>query len=205
MLRSNKQKIANFRTDYAKTADFCNVFVQDTKPLYLLAFLLTANHEESEQCFVSTVEEAFKEQAVFKGWARTWVRRRMIENAIEIVFPAAAQNVEKWDLWSTRRRETHRECEIDMVTKLVPFERFVFVMSILERYSNWDCSLLLGCSMNKVAQARMKALRQLSDFAVLIPPDPGGPLRHREVTSEKGLALTGSGDRRSVPSEENHS
>jgi hypothetical protein len=48
-----------------------------------------------------------------------------------------------------------RECGIDTVTKLSPFERFVFVMSVLERYSHWDCSLLLGCSMNKVAQARM--------------------------------------------------
>ena len=31
------------------------------------------------------------------------------------------------------------------MTKLPPFERFVLVISILERYSNWDSSLLLGC------------------------------------------------------------
>ena len=38
------------RAEYAKYAEF----------------LLTTNHKESEQCFTSTVGEAFKEQAVFK-------------------------------------------------------------------------------------------------------------------------------------------
>ena len=169
MFRSNKPKIGNFRAEYAKHADFCDVFKKDTKPLYLLAFLLTANHEESEQCFLSTVEEAFNGQAVFKEWARIWVKRRLIENAIEIVSPASARNGQKRDLWGTGQQETQKECEIDTVTKLDPFERFVFVISILERYSNWDCSLLLECSMNKVAQARMKALRRLPNLAAPFP------------------------------------
>src|SRR6266446_3483017 len=79
MLRFRKPKIATFRADYAMRADFCAVFEEDMKPLYLLAFLLTANHKEAEQCFASTVEEAFKKQAVFKEWARTWVKRKLIE------------------------------------------------------------------------------------------------------------------------------
>jgi DNA-directed RNA polymerase specialized sigma24 family protein len=169
VFRPNKQKIASFRADYADHGDFCQVFEQDMKCLYLLAFLLTANHKESEQCFVSTVEEALKEQAVFKDWARSWVKRRLIENAIEIVSPASARNGQKRDLWGTGQQETQKECEIDTVTKLDPFERFVFVISILERYSNWDCSLLLGCSANKVSQARMQALRRLPDVAATAP------------------------------------
>jgi hypothetical protein len=162
---SHKQKIANFRADYAKHADFCDVFNNDTKPLYLLAFLLTANHQESERCFVSTVEEVFQGQAVFKEWARPWVKRRLIENAIKIVSPASARNAQKRDLWCAGQQETQKECEIDTVTRLDPFERFVFVMSILERYSNRDCSLLLGCNMNKVADTRMTALRRLPGLA----------------------------------------
>ena len=55
------------------------------KPLYLLAFLLTANQKQAERCFASTLEEAFKEQAVFKEWARSWVKHGLIENAIEIL------------------------------------------------------------------------------------------------------------------------
>jgi hypothetical protein len=183
VFRSNKPKTANFRADYAKHADFCDVFKNDMKSLYLLAFLLTANHKESEQCFVSTVEEAFQEQAVFMEWARAWVKRRVIENAIEIVSPASVGSGQKRDFWCARHRETGRKCEIDSVTKLAAFERFVFVMTILERHSNWDCSLLLGCSIKKVAHARMKALRQLPDLAALFPGSDELSMRRLTVTA----------------------
>jgi hypothetical protein len=183
VFRSNKPKIANFRADYAKHTDFCDIFRNETKHLYLLAFLLTANHQESEQCFVSTVEEALKEQAVFKEWVRSWIKRRLIENAIAIVLPASARNGQKRDLWGVGRHETQRGYEIDTVTKLAPFERFVFVMLILERYSNWDCSLLLGCSMNKVAHARLRALGRLPDLVALFPRGDGLPTGHLEVTA----------------------
>jgi hypothetical protein len=176
VFRSNKPKIANFRAEYAKHADFCDVFNTDTKPLYLLAFLLTTNHKESEQCFVSTVEEAFKGQAVFKEWARSWVKRRLIESAIEIVSPASPRNGQKRDLWGAGQHETQRAFDIDTVTRLDPFERFVFVMSILERYSNWDCALLLGCSMNRVTHAQMSALRRLPGLTALCPRGDGLPM-----------------------------
>src|ERR1700676_2750496 len=68
--------------------------------------------------------------------------------------------------------------DLSQVTEY-PFERFVSVMSILERHSNWDCSLLLGCSMTKIAQARMKALRRLPDFAAVFPR--GHALRMRRL------------------------
>jgi hypothetical protein len=97
---------------------------------------------------VSIVEKAFKEQAVLKEWVRSWIKRRLIENAIKMVSPAFARNGQRQELWSAGQCETQRECEIDSVTKLAAFERFVFVMSILERYSDWDCALLLACSMN---------------------------------------------------------
>jgi hypothetical protein len=181
--RSDKPKTANFRADYAKSADFCDVFRNDTKHLYLLAFLLIANHQESEQCFLSMVEEAFKEQAVFKEWVRSWITRRLIENAIAIVLPASARNGQKRDLWGAGRHETQRGYEIDTVTKLAPFERFVFVMSILERYSNWECSLLLECSMNKVAQARLRAWGRLPDLVAIFPRGDGLPMGRLEVTA----------------------
>lgn len=183
MFRSNKPRIANSRADYAKAADFCDVFHTNTKPLYLLAFLLTANHKDSEECFVSTVEQAFTEQAVFKEWAQSWVRRRLIVNAIRIVSPASGRNRQPRDLWTSRLCETQRKCEIDTVTNLVPFERFVFVMSILERYSHCDCALLLGCSMNKVAQVRIKALLRLPALAALFPRGDGLSSRRTEVTA----------------------
>lgn len=155
--------ITDFPADYATHADFCDVFRNDTRRLYLLAFLLTANHGKSEQCFVSTIEEIFKEPPVFRVCARSWVKRKVIEKAIEIVSPASARNGHKHDLWSARQHETQRECEINTVTKMADFERFVFVMSFLECFPTCDCALLLGCGMNKVPQARMGALCRLAE------------------------------------------
>jgi DNA-directed RNA polymerase specialized sigma24 family protein len=146
------------------------VFEKEMKPLYLLAFLLTANHKQAEQCFAATVEEALKEQAVFKEWARSWVKRTLIEKAIEIVSPALNRPGEKLDLWSAWHNETTGQDQIDAVTKLTPLERFVFVMSILERHSHSDCALLLGRSTNKVTQARTNALRRLPDSVGLLLP-----------------------------------
>ena len=182
MFLSNKPKVATFRADYAKHADFCDIFRNDATPLYLLAFLLTTDHRESEQCFILTVEEAFKEQAVFKEWARSWVKRRMVENAVETVRHVTVLNGEKRDLWSAEQHEREKPCEIDTVTQLPSFERFVFVMSILERYSDWDCSVLLACSMKEVAQARTGALRRLPGLAAVVPR--GDELSSRRVSDQ---------------------
>ena len=100
-----------------------------------------------------------------------------------MVSPAFARNGQRQELWSAGQSETQRECEIDSVTKLAAFERFVFVMSILERYSDWDCALLLACSMNQVAQARMEALRRLPDLAALFPRGNGPPTPRLGVTA----------------------
>jgi hypothetical protein len=193
----NKPKITDFRADYATHADFCDVFRNDTKRLYLLAFLLTANHEESERCFVSTIEEIFKEPTVFRECARSWVKRRLIENAIEIVSPASARNGHKREIWSARQHETQRECEIDTVTKLAGFERFVFVMSVLERYPTSDCARLLGCGMNEVPQARMRALCRLADLTARFPRGDQLPLRRLEITHDHQPSGPGSGVARS--------
>lgn len=149
------------------------------KSLYLLAFLLTGNHKDSEQCFVSTVENDFKEWVVFKEWTFPWVKRGLIKNAIKIVLPGSPRNEARRDLWSAGQYMTQREYGINTVTKLAAFERFVFVMSILERYSNWECSLLLECRMNKVAQARMRALSRFPDLVAPLPRREVPPLPRR--------------------------
>ena len=45
-------------TPYASSTDFRQVFDEDMKALYLLSFLLTADREKAEQCFVSGLEDA---------------------------------------------------------------------------------------------------------------------------------------------------
>jgi hypothetical protein len=51
--------------------------------------------------------------------------------------------------------------EIAAIVELPPFERFVFAMSVLERYSDQDCSLLLSCTRRDVMEARTRALQQM--------------------------------------------
>jgi len=170
MFVAEKPEIASFRAEYAKRADVCEVLERDMNCLYLLAFLLTANHKEAEQCFVATVDEALNERTVFKEWARTWVKRCLIKNAVRIVSPTTrARSGEIRNLWSTARDVMPGECKIDSVTRLRPLERFVFVMSVLERDSGWECSLLLSCSTKEVAQARMRALGRLPGVGVHHP------------------------------------
>jgi hypothetical protein len=48
------------------------------------------------------------------------------------------------------------------IVSLSAFERFVFVMSILERLSDGDCLSLLGCSRRELDLSRELAVRYLA-------------------------------------------
>ena len=66
-----------------------------------------------------------------------------------------------------------QQVEITAVLGLQPFERFVYVMTVLEGYSDQDCSLLLGCARRDVLAARSRALQQT---ASVIEGNPQRPL-----------------------------
>jgi DNA-directed RNA polymerase specialized sigma24 family protein len=153
----------NYRAEYAKDSEFCEVFERDTKPLYLLAFLLTANHKDAELCLVSTIADCFKGPAVFRGWARSWVKRTLIKQAIQIAAPASSTKPVRRDSWGLGAAGTP---EIDVITKLAALERFVFVISILEGHTATECALLLGCHVERVMALRAQALRELPSPAV---------------------------------------
>jgi DNA-directed RNA polymerase specialized sigma24 family protein len=131
------------------------------KSLYWLGLLLTADHERAEVCFVRSLENSVDGPPVFKEWAESWSRRTVILNAMELSAPTAAEPV------STARRLASGlpsdDIGIVAVFSLPPFERFAFVMSVLEHYSDQECSLLLGCSRKEVHSARIRALRQIAD------------------------------------------
>ncbi|MGE5204278.1 MAG: hypothetical protein ACM3PW_01600 [Chlamydiota bacterium] len=148
-------------TPYATGADFCRIFKEDMTRLYLLSFLLTGDQSLAEQCFVRGLEDAGKGNPVFKEWAHSWARRTVIQKAIEIVQPRPASG-------PTSRRASEAGAvppELAAVVDLPAFERFVFVMSVLEHNSDQECSLLLDCSRAEVPAARTRALRQIGDLA----------------------------------------
>jgi hypothetical protein len=148
---------------YASSDDFRRVFNEDMNSLYLLSFLLTADHEKAEQCFVSGLEDAVEGNPVFKEWARSWARRVIIVNAVRAINPRSTDEIVRSssaEISSNGKTPPVEQVEIAAVLALEPFERFVYVMTVLERYSDQDCSLLLGCARRDVVAARTHAFEQ---------------------------------------------
>jgi len=159
--------------EYATYSDFCENFINDLTPLYLLAFLLTGTHEEAEQCFVATVGDAIGAKGVFKGWERAWTRRCLIMNAIRHVFDSPTNRGGRVESWRDTNSGSAGCPAFDALTRLAPpLQRFVFVMSVLEKYSDHECSLLLGRTRREVSEARIHASRQLSGFGPTFAKDP---------------------------------
>jgi len=150
--------------DCATREDFCRLFEAEMKPLYLLAFLLTANHAHAERCFAAGIDDAAEGNTVFKQWARSWARRTVIKNAIRVVAPASQSSQGHVELWDDPE-ESSAALAINTIAWLEPLPRFVYVMSVLERYSNRECSLLLGCTGGEVVEARNCALQELAAVA----------------------------------------
>jgi hypothetical protein len=149
---------------YASRGDFQRIFHEDMNGLYLLSFLLTADHEKAEQCFVSGMEDAVVGNRVFKEWARSWARRVIIKNAVEVINPRPVEGSAHWSPVPVNSNgktlPAEQQLEIAAVLGLQPFERFVYVMTVLEGYSVQECSLLLGCTRRDVLVARSRALQQ---------------------------------------------
>jgi hypothetical protein len=155
-------------TAYATGDDFCQIFAQDMKGLYLLSLLLTADCRKAEECFASAFEDSMKSTRVFKEWAQSWSRRTILQNAIRTIEPVPDPKREKATLRTIDNGvETKAESGVALnaVLSLGTFERFVFVMSILERYSDQDCSILLECSRRDIAFARRQAAEHIASFS----------------------------------------
>ena len=150
---------------YANSDDFRRIFEEDMNSLYLLAFLLTGDREKAEQCFVAGLEDSAEGNPVFKEWARSWARRAIIQNAVRVINPRPAEGSGRSRSASVdsddRMLQAEQHVEIAAVLGLEPFERIVFVMAVLERYSDHECSLLLGCARRDVLAARPRALKQI--------------------------------------------
>ncbi|MGO9517463.1 MAG: hypothetical protein ACLPND_10500 [Candidatus Korobacteraceae bacterium] len=157
------QDIENFppaATEYATHTDFCRTFKQDMKSLYLLSLLLTAGRHLAEQCFVSSLGDCLNMRPVLKEWADSWTRRVVLQNAIRMLKPAV-NNADKASQPDLNSIPSGLNPALQAVVQLSHFERFVLVMTVLEGYSDHECSLLLRSSKRDVAAAKAKALERL--------------------------------------------
>jgi hypothetical protein len=154
-------------TPYLTVTDFSNIFNEEMHSLYLLAFLLTADHDKAEECLVSAMGECVEGVGVFTDWARSWTRGAVLKRAIQMVMPAP-EHADSVSLISLERSDTPAENNpFAAILLLDAFERFVFVMSIREGQSDEECAVLLRCSRRDVTIARVLALKRQSSTDVL--------------------------------------
>jgi hypothetical protein len=165
---ANKRDRANGKlvvaVEHASSANFYDVFVSYMNKLYLTAYLLTGDGDMAERCFVAATDTCVNGASVCKGWAQSWARRAIIKNAIKMVSPDPDDH---YNNLGHNHRSVYRWERGELlhnVLDLCPFERFVFVMSVLERLSVQDCSLLLGATRVAIAKGRQSAIEHLAEI-----------------------------------------
>ena len=157
----------NAETRYASCVDFRRIFEEDLHSLYQLSFFLTGDRQKAERCFVAGLEDCVQHSRVFSEWARAWAKRVIVSNAIRELQP-------RWSHSNLSARVPiiffpHRQLsgsvghfDTAAVLRLADFERFVFVLGVLEHYREHECALLLGCSASEVRDARTRAIEELA-------------------------------------------
>jgi len=125
----------------------------------LLSLFLTGSPDRAEDCFVGGIGEAIKGNYVFKERARSWAPRTIVQSAIRLIAPLHYTRPNGRNIDVTRdldRVPVTLHAEVRAILDLAPLERFSFVLSVLERYSDNDCSILLGCGRRDVLTFRTR-------------------------------------------------
>ena len=163
--------------DSPPSITFCDVFEQHTNALYLLALLLVADAEVAEQCFLSGLDSCLDGRIVPQECAYSWSKRAIIKSAIRLMAPAPEAQT------SNQAEDANQSVAspLDRVRGLQPFDRFVFVMSVLESYPNRECAILLNCSVDDVVKARSRALLQIAKNKGLAPMVSVLPFHPQEI------------------------
>jgi hypothetical protein len=154
---------------YATADDFRKLFTAYPNDLYLLSFLLTANHEVADQCFVAGLDDCVDGNVVFQEWAGMWARRVIVRNAIRIIAPHKGQPQPAEIAYQPEGNRSVLEMPVQDVRfanilRLNDFERFVYVLSVIERFSDQECAALLGISWKELRETRAIAVQHVSDF-----------------------------------------
>ena len=142
--------------EYVTAEEFCEIFRRDMKPLYTVALLLTASPEKAEQSFVDALDDC-RRARVFRNWEQSWSRLAVIESAMRIVKPLQTKGF-AYEKENALESDPGVKSGILPIFRLNGFDRFVFVLSVLGRYSVRDCAILLKCAWREVDEARRRAI-----------------------------------------------
>jgi hypothetical protein len=158
---------------YTTCDDFFKIFDEDMNGLYQLSFLLTGDHSKAERCFVSGIEDCAGEGHVFKEWARAWARRIIAKNAIRELTPRRkySSSFSSPTVFSSNQKSSspRGQFHVEAILGLGDFERFVFVLCVLEHYREYECALLLGSSASEVRLACTQAIAELASTSQVSP------------------------------------
>jgi hypothetical protein len=158
--------------------------------IHLLSFLLTADPTKAEECFVCGLGDCLKGSYVFRDRTQSWARRTIIQSAIRMLAPrknhSTVAGAPSDPVSCSFGRTPEAGYAIGSILRLEDFERFVFVMSVLERYTDQDCSALLGCARQDIAETRMRALLHVAESAGQYPLIRAGfDSNHHEETAAR--------------------
>ena len=167
------------RTQCATQADFCQALEKDMTRLYLLAYLLTGSHVSAEECLVATAEDCGRQTAVFKEYVHEWIKRGIVKSAIRCAQLGAGSHSHRS---GSEQLSGSFHPVLEGVVRLPLLERLVYVLSFLEGYSVRNCALLLKCSPERAAKARLSAVQRIS------MPHPA--LMHEVVSSMRVTAIS---------------
>jgi DNA-directed RNA polymerase specialized sigma24 family protein len=171
-------KIVNERGEYARKEEFVSVFECERVGLQRLALLLTANSEAVKRCLIRAFGECIASSSVSKEWVLSWTRRMVIRNAISLVmdpggesFVNANDDADNGLIALSQDDTPGATAESESILDLPELDRFVFVICVLERYSMYECALLLGRPLRDINEARQRVgdqvgqIRELSDIS----------------------------------------
>ena len=146
--------------EYASHYDFREIFTEDEAGLRLLALLLTGDRDRAEQCLVQGLNNESTDNQAFHDWAHSWSKRAIVKNAIQALAPSPQQSNGHFRGSSIRLPQTLAGA----VSCLEAFERFVFIMSLVEGYSVQECATLLNATAQQVTIAKSHAVEHVASL-----------------------------------------
>ncbi|HMG84172.1 MAG TPA: hypothetical protein VK574_00430 [Terracidiphilus sp.] len=159
------------RCECACKEEFASVFASERGALQKLALLLTANSEVAKRCLIRAFQECIESSSVSKQWVLSWTRRMVIRNAISLVMGPGRESFANANRYADDQLiafspddSLNANAESESILDLPEFDRFVFVICVLERYSMHDCALLLGRTPRDINEARQRVGNQVGQI-----------------------------------------
>lgn len=146
-------------------SDFCQLFERELPRLHLLCFLLTANSALSERCLMSALDECLDGIAVAERWPLSWAKRVVVKTALGLVGPnlEVRAGVSHQLLFTDGMSPHLLNPAMLNIFRLEGLDRAVFVLCVLEGYSEGDSASLLRRSLKEIREARIRAITCVSE------------------------------------------